>query len=84
MNYSNTLHAEEVALAKALSTGESAFSRVALSTTSKDGPTPCGMGRQTLAEYCDPSFEVVSETADGFSRHLLGELLPSAFTADLA
>ena len=45
-NYSNSVHAEELALSKAVEAGHRNFSRIAVSSGARDGVTPCGMCRQ--------------------------------------
>lgn len=57
-NYSNSLHAEEVAIAEAVKTGHRDFARLAVSSGRRDGVTPCGMCRQTLTEFCDDDLPV--------------------------
>jgi cytidine deaminase len=82
-NYSNSLHAEEVALGNAVSDGHRSFDRIAVTSAARDGVTPCGMCRQTLAEFCPEEFEVVCEDGDGGTRsYELGELLPDTITAE--
>ncbi|RBI61273.1 cytidine deaminase [halophilic archaeon] len=82
-NYSNSLHAEEVAVAEAVKEGHREFDRLAVSSASRDGVTPCGMCRQTLAEFCGDDFPVVCDEGDGTSEYALGELLPDAITEDM-
>ncbi|ESS10880.1 MAG: cytidine deaminase [uncultured archaeon A07HR60] len=81
-NYSNTLHAEEVALGQAVADGHRDFDRIAVSSGERDGVTPCGMCRQTLAEFCDDEFPVVCDHGDDTTTILLGELLPDTISAD--
>ncbi|MFW5965238.1 MAG: cytidine deaminase [Halodesulfurarchaeum sp.] len=81
-NYSNSLHAEEVALARAVMDGHTEFTGIAVSTAGRDGTTPCGMCRQTLVEFAGPSFEVLVDGPDGPVHYELGELLPAAFTGE--
>jgi cytidine deaminase, homotetrameric len=81
-NYSNSLHAEEVAVGKATSDGHQQFDRIAVSSSERDGILPCGMCRQTLTEFCDQEFVVLCDTGDGTARYQLGELLPDAITSD--
>jgi cytidine deaminase len=77
-NYSNSLHAEEVAVADAVGDGHRSFDRIAVSSAARDGVTPCGMCRQTLAEFCDDDLVIVCDEGDGdVSTYTLGELLPS-------
>jgi len=81
-NYSNSLHAEEVAIGSAVSDGHRSFDRLAVTSAARDGVTPCGMCRQTLAEFCPDGFAVVCEDGDGGTRtYELGALLPDTITA---
>ena len=82
-NYSNSLHAEEVALGTAVRDGYREFERVAVSSAERDGVTPCGMCRQSLAEFCDESFVVVCEGEDGPVEYELGELLPETISREM-
>jgi cytidine deaminase len=76
-NYSNTLHAEEVAIAEAFKNGQRSFAAIAVSSSERDAVTPCGMCRQTLAEFCDADFRVLCDAGeDGVREHTLGTLLP--------
>ena len=81
-NYSNSLHAEEVAVGKAVSAGHDGFARLAVSSEARDGVTPCGMCRQTLAEFGDDEMPVVCDGADGLVEYSLGELLPDTIGLD--
>ncbi len=81
-NYSNSLHAEEVAIGSAVRDGHSEFVRLAVTSDSRDGVTPCGMCRQTLAEFCD-DLTVVCDEGDGATEYALGELLPNTITGDM-
>ena len=78
-NYSNSLHAEEVALARALMDGERSFAAVAVASSTPSLITPCGMCRQTLAEFCTPDLRIVCESGDDVETFTLGDLLPAAF-----
>ncbi|PSP82886.1 cytidine deaminase [Halobacteriales archaeon QS_1_68_17] len=79
-NYSNSLHAEEVAVGAAVRDGHRSFDRVAVSSAARDAVTPCGMCRQTLAEFCDPGTVVVCDAGDGTVEYTLGELIPDTIT----
>jgi len=79
-NYSNSLHAEEVALGTAVADGKQRFDRLAVVSGERDGVTPCGMCRQTLAEFCPPEFEIACQDRDGVTTYELGELLPEPIT----
>ena len=82
-NYSNSLHAEEVAVAAAVRDGHREFERVAVSSGARDGVTPCGMCRQTLAEFAEDDFEVVCDEGDAeTTTYTLGELLPNTISTD--
>ncbi len=80
-NYSNSLHAEEVAMGAAVSEGHRSFERLAVTSADRDGVTPCGMCRQTLAEFCDDDFPVVTD-GEGAAEYTLGELLPTSITRE--
>lgn len=78
VNYSNSFHAEEVAFMGAIREGYADFEKLAVVSAEHDGVTPCGMCRQTIAEFCDDSFVVVTDEDGDLQRYTLGELLPSA------
>ncbi|MFB6172592.1 MAG: cytidine deaminase [Haloarculaceae archaeon] len=82
-NYSNSLHAEEVALAQAVRRGVRAFDAVAVSTPERNGLTPCGMCRQSLAEFCDDDLLVLADEGETVAEYTLGELLPASGVPDL-
>ncbi len=80
-NYSNSLHAEEVAVAEAVKNGHRAFDRIAVTSGARDGVTPCGMCRQTLAEFADGDLPVICDEGGGeTSEYSLGELLPNTIS----
>lgn len=80
-NYSNSLHAEEVAIGAAVAAGHQEFDRLAVSSGVRDGVTPCGMCRQTLAEFCEDDLTVVCDCGDDeVATYTLGELLPETIT----
>jgi len=81
-NYSNSMHAEEVALSKAVSAGHTEFSRLAVTSDARDGVTPCGMCRQTLAEFCTEDFTVVCDGED-VTEYRLGDLIPNTITREM-
>ncbi len=82
-NYSNSLHAEEVAISAALKRGHRSFERLAVTSSERDGVTPCGMCRQTLAEFCGESFPIVCDDDDDTVEYTLGELLPNAISKEM-
>ena len=79
-NYSNSLHAEEVAIGKAVSDGQTEFARLAVVSAAEDGVTPCGMCRQTLVEFCDPDLRVICDEGTTLATYALGDLLPAAIS----
>ncbi|MCU4799505.1 cytidine deaminase [Halobacteria archaeon HArc-gm2] len=82
-NYSNSLHAEEVAIGSAVRAGHQEFARIAVSTAARDGQTPCGMCRQTLTEFCDEDFPVVCDEGDDeTTEYRLGDLLPATISRE--
>ena len=81
-NYSNSLHAEEVAIGTAVAAGHHEFDRLAVSSGVRDGVTPCGMCRQTLAEFCGDDLTIVCDLGDdAVATYTLGELLPDTISA---
>ncbi|WP_174955610.1 MULTISPECIES: cytidine deaminase [Halolamina] len=80
-NYSNALHAEEVAVGSAVRAGHRSIAAVAVTSGERDGVTPCGMCRQTLAEFGDDDVPVYCDTGDGeYNEYTLGELIPDTIT----
>ncbi len=81
--FSPTVCAERVALFKAVSEGQRLFSALAVAggkSEENTDITPCGVCRQTLSEFCDPTMPVylVRENGD-IDTVTLGELLPLSF-----
>jgi cytidine deaminase len=81
-NYSNTLHAEGVAVAKAVSDGVTDFEELVVVSAAGDGVTPCGRCRQTLREFCDEAFPVFC-VGEEVTEYTLGELIPDAISGDM-
>lgn len=85
-SYGLTICAERNALAAAIATGARDFSAIAIATNGAAAVPPCGACRQVLAEFCSPTFRIITasiyppETLNVFS---LEALLPSAFNATL-
>jgi cytidine deaminase len=82
-NYSNSLHAEEVALGGAVSEGHRSFDRLAVTSAARDGLTPCGMCRQTLIEFCEEDFPIVCDAGDETVEYTLGELIPDTISPEM-
>lgn len=74
-----TVCAERVALWKALSEGENAFTEIAVVTAAERPTPPCGACRQLLWEFCGdiPVFMVSTKGRSATLR--LSELVPYAF-----
>ncbi len=81
-NYSNSIHAEELALSKAVEADFRSFDTLCVCSNQHDGITPCGMCRQSLAEFCSADFTIVCEQDDDLTTYRLEELLPNTITAD--
>ena len=81
-NYSNSLHAEEVAVGSAVAAGHREFDALAVVSGAEDGVTPCGMCRQTLAEFCGESFPIHCAEGEEVRTYHLGDLLPDAISAE--
>lgn len=79
-NYSNSIHAEELALAKAVQAGHHEFDAIAVASDRRDGVTPCGMCRQSLAEFDDGDLRVLCDRGSAVDSYTIGDLLPAAFT----
>ncbi|MFW6018244.1 MAG: cytidine deaminase [Halapricum sp.] len=81
-NYSNSVHAEELAISKAVEAGHREFDAIAVASSERDGVTPCGMCRQTLAEFCADELAIHCDEGDGeYSTYTLGALLPNTIDA---
>jgi len=82
--YSPTNCAERTAVFKAISEGARDFTAIAvmggLGETLDAACTPCGVCRQVLAEFCEPTMPVILGTPEEMRVMTLGELLPFAFT----
>ena len=78
--YSPTICAERSAFASAVSSGAREFLAIAVCGGKKESDpdpacTPCGVGRQVMAEFCKGDFEIILN-----GRTLtLAELLPHSF-----
>jgi cytidine deaminase len=79
-NYSNSLHAEEVAIAEAVKNGHTEFARLAVASGAQDGVTPCGMCRQTLAEFAAADLRVLCDEGDTVAEYALGDLIPNTIS----
>jgi cytidine deaminase len=81
-SYGLCLCAERSAVAAAVTAGARHFAALAIVADGDTPATPCGMCRQTLAEF-PPSFPVRSHAAGGqILERTVAELLPDPFTLD--
>jgi len=76
-NYTNSIHAEALAISNAVQAGHREFDAVAVSSGERDGVTPCGTCRQTLAEFCGDDLEIYCDEGETTAVYTLGELLPA-------
>ncbi len=75
--------AERTAIFKAVSEGKREFEKIAI-VGGMEGesvaPAPCGVCRQVMSEFCDPSFEIImAKNEEDYETATLGELLPRSF-----
>jgi cytidine deaminase len=74
------LCAERAAVAAAVAAGARRFSAVAVVTDSDPPAAPCGLCRETLAEFCGPELAIHLESAGGARRDTtLGAIFPDPF-----
>lgn len=88
-SYPAGICAERTALSKAVSEGRRHFKAIAVvggrreesAGCLKEDCTPCGICRQSLAEFCTPDFPVITaKSIIDYRIHTLGELLPFSFS----
>ncbi len=78
-SYGLTVCAERVAVFKAVSEGETRFTRLVVYADTEAFCPPCGACRQVLVDFA-PGLEVILLNATGATRRTtLAELLPEAF-----
>ncbi|MDX6555314.1 MAG: cytidine deaminase [Miltoncostaeaceae bacterium] len=70
--------AEQAALARAVTDGERAFTRIAVARADGAPIVPCGACRQTLAEF-GAGIVVVMDEGAGIVQRPLSDLLPDPF-----
>lgn len=81
VNYTNTLHAEEVALSRAHLNDATEYIALAIVTPEEDGTPPCGLCRQTLSELCPQSMPIHVLDDGDIRTWKLSELLPEAMNS---
>jgi len=79
-SYGLALCAERSAIAAAVAAGHRSFRRLVVVAESSPPARPCGMCRETLAEFCAPELPILLASPAG-ERHevTLGELFPLPF-----
>lgn len=82
-SYGLCICAERSAVAQAISDGAKKIAGVAVVTSTSPPAAPCGMCRQTLAEFGPDTLELVLVNDKGERLETtLGQLLPRAFRPD--
>ena len=83
--YSPTICAERVAISSAVHKGYRSFKKIAIAGFKKgeeEGHTfPCGVCRQTLAEFVDDDFifYIATNKKGDYTEHKFSEILPFSF-----
>lgn len=82
-----TMHAEQMALSKAIMDGFDRLLSVTVVTSGDDNPFPCGNCRQLMSEWGREDTEVTAAREDGngnyeYKRSDLGGLIPEGFRSD--
>jgi len=81
-SYGLTICAERVAMFKALSEGESEFTRLVVTANTRELCPPCGACRQVLLEYA-PDLKLILLNSQGKTKETtIAALLPEAFNKD--
>ena len=81
-SYPVTICAERVAVGNAIADGNRKFKAIVI-TGGDDYCYPCGMCRQTLAEFADGEFRIVLAKNESETKvYKLSELLPESFVLD--
>ena len=80
-SYGLTCCAERVALFKALTQGERAFTAIAIVAATDGGPMPCGACRQLLAEYAPGAAVWIADSRKSarIRQFSVAQLLPKPF-----
>jgi len=81
-NYSNTIHAEEGAIAQAIVAGERKIIAVAVVTQGEEPAWPCGMCLQSLYEIGGPELRVIAGNGQTHQVKRMHDLLPHGFSLE--
>ena len=83
-SFSPTCCAERTAFFKAVSEGETMFSKIAVvggkNKEISEFCAPCGVCRQVMREFCDDDFIIVLSNGEEIREYKLSELLPVSFS----
>lgn len=77
-SYGATVCAERTAVCKAVSEGNRDFVKIAIVGSGEQPAYPCGICRQTLAEFA-PALRVIVGQEKKIEEYALADLLPEAF-----
>ncbi len=84
-SYGLALCAERSAVAAAVTAGQRSFRALLVLADSAPPAPPCGLCRETLAEFCGPDLPIRLVNLEGEQRDFrLGELFPEPFAFDPA
>ena len=75
----STICAERVAICKAVSEGETKFTRIAIYAVSADFCMPCGTCRQVMSEFSQDMEVLSANGAGSYVSYRLDQLLPHTF-----
>ncbi|NIR48968.1 cytidine deaminase [candidate division KSB1 bacterium] len=81
-SYGLTICAERVAMFKAISEGESQFSRIAVCTDTDEFCPPCGACRQVLVDFAPNIKVLLLNSKNEVKETTIAALLPEAFNKD--
>ncbi len=80
-SYGATICAERTAIVKAISDGARGIKAIAITSDSPEATMPCGICRQTLAEFCAPDTPLyLSDRFGQYTAYVFKDILPHAFT----
>jgi cytidine deaminase len=80
-SYGLTMCAERVAIFKAISEGQTSFTRIVVVADTDELTPPCGACRQIIWEFCGDIPVVMANLKGKTETLLMSELLPRAFDA---
>lgn len=82
-SYGLTLCAERAAVAAAVAANHRELSAAVVLTTSSPPASPCGLCRETFAEFCGPDLRILLANLKGERREVrLGDIFPDPFVLE--